>query len=90
MKRTPYPVPVDEVLHGMAVFDAWCDPARAEKRKRSNSRQGMSSQTMEKRKLGKSNIEVSVVGIGCNNFGRRIHDVAGARGPWSTARSTSA
>jgi aryl-alcohol dehydrogenase-like predicted oxidoreductase len=34
---------------------------------------------MEKRKLGLSNIEVSVVGLGCNNFGRRIHDVAGAR-----------
>jgi aryl-alcohol dehydrogenase-like predicted oxidoreductase len=34
---------------------------------------------METRKLGGSNIEVSVVGVGCNNFGRRIHDVAGAR-----------
>jgi aryl-alcohol dehydrogenase-like predicted oxidoreductase len=34
---------------------------------------------MEKRKLGNSGIEVSVVGVGCNNFGRRIHDVAGAR-----------
>lgn len=34
---------------------------------------------MEKRKLGTSGIEVSVVGVGCNNFGRRIHDVAGAR-----------
>ena len=34
---------------------------------------------MEKRKLGGSNIEVSVVGVGCNNFGRRIHDVAMAR-----------
>ena len=34
---------------------------------------------MEKRKLGLSGIEVSVVGVGCNNFGRRIHDVAGAR-----------
>ena len=34
---------------------------------------------MEKRKLGNSGIEVSVVGLGCNNFGRRIHDVAGAR-----------
>jgi aryl-alcohol dehydrogenase-like predicted oxidoreductase len=34
---------------------------------------------MEKRKLGTSSIEVSVVGVGCNNFGRRIHDVAGAR-----------
>jgi len=34
---------------------------------------------VEKRKLGNSNIEVSVVGIGCNNFGRRIHDVAVAR-----------
>jgi aryl-alcohol dehydrogenase-like predicted oxidoreductase len=34
---------------------------------------------MEKRKLGGSNIEVSVVGVGCNNFGRRIHDVVVAR-----------
>jgi aryl-alcohol dehydrogenase-like predicted oxidoreductase len=34
---------------------------------------------MKKRKLGTSDIEVSVVGVGCNNFGRRIHDVAGAR-----------
>jgi aryl-alcohol dehydrogenase-like predicted oxidoreductase len=34
---------------------------------------------VEKRKLGRSNIEVSVVGVGCNNFGRRIHDVAMAR-----------
>ncbi len=34
---------------------------------------------MQTRKLGNSGIEVSVVGVGCNNFGRRIHDVAGAR-----------
>jgi aryl-alcohol dehydrogenase-like predicted oxidoreductase len=34
---------------------------------------------MEKRKLGGSDIEVSIVGVGCNNFGRRIHDVAMAR-----------
>lgn len=34
---------------------------------------------MQKRKLGRSNIEVSVVGLGCNNFGRRIHDVTVAR-----------
>ena len=34
---------------------------------------------MQKRRLGTSGIEVSVVGVGCNNFGRRIHDVAGAR-----------
>jgi aryl-alcohol dehydrogenase-like predicted oxidoreductase len=34
---------------------------------------------MQKRKLGNSGIEVSVVGVGCNNFGRRIHDVSGAR-----------
>jgi aryl-alcohol dehydrogenase-like predicted oxidoreductase len=34
---------------------------------------------VERRKLGKSGIEVSVVGVGCNNFGRRIHDVAAAR-----------
>ena len=34
---------------------------------------------MDKRKLGSSNIEVSVVGVGCNNFGRRINDVAQAR-----------
>jgi aryl-alcohol dehydrogenase-like predicted oxidoreductase len=34
---------------------------------------------MQKRKLGNSGIEVSVVGVGCNNFGRRIHDLAAAR-----------
>src|ERR1700749_126203 len=34
---------------------------------------------MKTRKLGNSGIEVSVVGVGCNNFGRRIHDVAAAR-----------
>ncbi len=34
---------------------------------------------MQKRKLGTSDIEVSVVGVGCNNFGRRIHDVEAAR-----------
>jgi aryl-alcohol dehydrogenase-like predicted oxidoreductase len=32
---------------------------------------------MQKRRLG--NIEVSAVGVGCNNFGRRIHEVAAAR-----------
>ena len=31
---------------------------------------------MQTRKLGQSGLSVSVVGIGCNNFGRRIHDVA--------------
>src|SRR3954462_12354780 len=35
---------------------------------------------MEKRRLGSSSLEVSAVGLGCNNFGRRIHDVAVARG----------
>jgi aryl-alcohol dehydrogenase-like predicted oxidoreductase len=34
---------------------------------------------VDKRKLGNSGIEVSVVGVGCNNFGRRIHDIAAAR-----------
>src|SRR4029078_4879473 len=34
---------------------------------------------MQKRKIGKSGIEGSDVGGGCNHFGRRIHDVAGAR-----------
>src|ERR1700744_6303820 len=34
---------------------------------------------MQTRKLGNSGIEVSAVGVGCNNFGRRIHDVAAAR-----------
>jgi aryl-alcohol dehydrogenase-like predicted oxidoreductase len=34
---------------------------------------------MQKRKLGTSSLEVSVVGVGCNNFGRRMHDVAAAR-----------
>jgi aryl-alcohol dehydrogenase-like predicted oxidoreductase len=35
---------------------------------------------VEQRTLGQSDIKVSVVGVGCNNFGRRIHDVAVARG----------
>jgi aryl-alcohol dehydrogenase-like predicted oxidoreductase len=34
---------------------------------------------MERRRLGGSEIEVSVVGLGCNNFGRRV-DLAGTRG----------
>jgi aryl-alcohol dehydrogenase-like predicted oxidoreductase len=34
---------------------------------------------MQLRALGSSGIKVSVVGVGCNNFGRRIHDVAMAR-----------
>ena len=34
---------------------------------------------MDQRPLGTSNIKVSVVGVGCNNFGRRIHDVEAAR-----------
>ena len=35
---------------------------------------------MEKRKLGKSGIEVSVVGLGCNNFGAMTVDASRARG----------
>ncbi|MGH6741281.1 MAG: aldo/keto reductase [Bradyrhizobium sp.] len=34
---------------------------------------------MQTRKLGSSGIEVSVVGLGCNNFGRRLHDTATIR-----------
>lgn len=34
---------------------------------------------MNKRKLGKSNIDVSVVGLGCNNFGGRMADIAAVR-----------
>jgi aryl-alcohol dehydrogenase-like predicted oxidoreductase len=34
---------------------------------------------MDVRHLGKSGVQVSVVGLGCNNFGRRVHDVAAAR-----------
>jgi aryl-alcohol dehydrogenase-like predicted oxidoreductase len=34
---------------------------------------------MQRRKLGNSDLEISTVGLGCNNFGRRIHDVAVAR-----------
>src|SRR5436190_3269379 len=33
---------------------------------------------MEKRRLGQSNLEVSAVGVGCNNFGGRT-DFAGTR-----------
>src|SRR3954467_751402 len=33
---------------------------------------------MERRRLGGSEIEVSVAGLGCNNFGRRV-DLAGTR-----------
>ena len=33
---------------------------------------------MEKRKLGKSKLEVSIVGVGCNNFGLRT-DLAQTR-----------
>src|SRR4051795_4750725 len=33
---------------------------------------------MERRTLGASGIEVSVVGLGCNNFGRRV-DLEGTR-----------
>ena len=29
---------------------------------------------METRTLGKSDLEVTVVGLGCNNFGQRIDD----------------
>jgi aryl-alcohol dehydrogenase-like predicted oxidoreductase len=31
---------------------------------------------MEQRSLGTSGIKVSAVGLGCNNFGRRVHDTA--------------
>lgn len=34
---------------------------------------------MQQRPLGRSGLTVSAVGVGCNNFGRRIHDVAVAR-----------
>src|SRR5262245_21478810 len=34
---------------------------------------------MEKRKLGQSGIEVSIVGIGCNNFGGRMPDLEPVR-----------
>jgi aryl-alcohol dehydrogenase-like predicted oxidoreductase len=34
---------------------------------------------MEQRPLGKSGIKVSAVGLGCNNFGRRVHDTATVR-----------
>ena len=38
-----------------------------------------SAENMNKRKLGTSSIEVSVVGLGCNNFGRRMYDLAPIR-----------
>src|SRR3954469_8157027 len=34
--------------------------------------------TMPTRRLGDSDLEVSVLGLGCNNFGRRV-DLAGTR-----------
>jgi aryl-alcohol dehydrogenase-like predicted oxidoreductase len=34
---------------------------------------------VQTRELGSSGIEVSVVGLGCNNFGRRMHDIAAIR-----------
>jgi len=34
---------------------------------------------MEQRSLGNSGIKVSAVGLGCNNFGRRVHDIAAVR-----------
>jgi len=34
---------------------------------------------MQKRKLGTSDIEVSFVGLGCNNFGRRMHEIGPIR-----------
>jgi len=34
---------------------------------------------MEHRPLGPSTITVSAVGLGCNNFGRRMHDIAAVR-----------
>lgn len=35
---------------------------------------------MEQRRLGQSGLTVSAVGLGCNNFGRRIHETAAVRG----------
>jgi len=34
---------------------------------------------MQQHALGKSGLKVSVVGLGCNNFGRRMHDIAPIR-----------
>jgi aryl-alcohol dehydrogenase-like predicted oxidoreductase len=34
---------------------------------------------VEQRALGQSGVKVSAVGLGCNNFGRRVHDVATVR-----------
>jgi aryl-alcohol dehydrogenase-like predicted oxidoreductase len=41
------------------------------------------------RELGDSGIEVSVLGLGCNNFGRRV-DLAGTSGRSSAARWSAA
>jgi len=34
---------------------------------------------MQQRPLGNSNLTVSAVGLGCNNFGRRVHDATAVR-----------
>jgi aryl-alcohol dehydrogenase-like predicted oxidoreductase len=34
---------------------------------------------VEQRTLGKSGLKISAVGLGCNNFGRRMHDTAAVR-----------
>ena len=61
----------------MATGSAW--PCLEHKPRCARLRSDEAERQWRKRKLGTSGIEVSVVGVGCNNFGRRIHDVAGAR-----------
>src|SRR5688572_7603132 len=53
----------------------WRRPRRREKSWGCSGRSDV-----EQRTLGKSGLKVSAVGLGCNNFGRRVHDTAVVQG----------